>query len=472
MRTQILKRLFASGFACLFYFLSTGQTPHLTGNIFVSVSKGTIRCNLTLSNIPMVKDYCIRLNTGLNIEYLRDSADRTNYSYSKHYDDKKSDESFEYVIEKEDSGKASPSTIIFSYTGAFPVVKDTNKILRDWKGNIACNGNTILASEQSAWYPIIYDRKNDLTIDKYTYNLTVTCDDGKAIYVNGSSPKYGKTNTFKSAKPVALLLFSGNYGFEQLNNIHFINTGLTKEKLSLLSKKTNDITNFYQHKLGIPYGDKVTYLASSTTSKGTAFLFVTYPSVMIVGAKEWNINNLFDSRKPVIDTNWGAYISHELAHYYFGTLFTPNSDLRFPFLEGFTEYLSLQYIRYSLGEKYYHLKQDEYSKSVTQFKEKIPPLSQLTNDELTTSNNRSMGEMYRYRYFPLLLTAIEKEIGADAMWKWISVIIKDKNATTNYAYFKKSLLQSGVNESTLNSIEEKFITSKAAVENVLAAIEK
>jgi len=72
------------------------QIPHLSGDISISIKKGTITCDLSLSNIPSIKDYTIWLNTGLNVQYFR--SDKGNHYSKRDYDPKTSYESFQYYI--------------------------------------------------------------------------------------------------------------------------------------------------------------------------------------------------------------------------------------------------------------------------------------------------------------------------------------------------------------------------------------
>jgi hypothetical protein len=48
------------------------STPRITGNVTISIKKGTIAGDLTLTNLPQIRNYVIRLNSGLNIHYFKD----------------------------------------------------------------------------------------------------------------------------------------------------------------------------------------------------------------------------------------------------------------------------------------------------------------------------------------------------------------------------------------------------------------
>jgi len=75
------------------------------------VTNGTIDANFSLNNIPKIKNYYIFINSGLNIQYLRDTKDGFNYSYQKDYNNEYSDESFVYCLpDKTGKEKFLPSS--------------------------------------------------------------------------------------------------------------------------------------------------------------------------------------------------------------------------------------------------------------------------------------------------------------------------------------------------------------------------
>ena len=63
------------------------QNITIKGKVDVSITKGTIQCDFTLSKLPRIKDYYILLNAGLNIRNIRDTADTYDYYYNSAYND-------------------------------------------------------------------------------------------------------------------------------------------------------------------------------------------------------------------------------------------------------------------------------------------------------------------------------------------------------------------------------------------------
>lgn len=440
---------------------SYGQTPHLEGTIKISIYSGIVDADLVVTNLPAIKDYSIWLNTGLNIEYFRNLDDKTNYYYNQSYNQELSSESFQYYFpDAENKGKYLPKGFKIKYTGKFPVIKDTLRASDwgDWKGNMAFNGQTFRASEQSAWYPVLYDQENDVVIDKYTYNLAIECADGKAIYINGSAPQNKIASTFNSEIPVALLAFSGHYDFTKTENIYLLNADLNEEALSTLTDMTHSIIDFYQKKLSIHYGSSIVYLNTTPTSKKNGWMFVTFPTVAVIGNGRWNLKGYFDESTHQLKNKQDvSFIAHELGHYYFGTHFIPNSTLRWFFLEGVTDYISLQATKQLLGTESYDNILQNY-------------ISQISSDNFVPLNKinsaNEIGETYRYRYVPLLLTAFEKEIGEERIWKWLTYILETKNQATDYTFFKSTLVAI-IGQDEFEQIEQKYIISDTAKTNII-----
>ncbi|PQA57029.1 hypothetical protein C5O19_15365 [Siphonobacter curvatus] len=440
------------------------QVPHLAGDIYVSLEQGTMKADLSVSNLPKTSNYSIQLNSGLNIKFFRDSTDRFSYSAEREYQPEKSYESFQYWFPSNDrKSRYLPAHFKISYLGAFPIHADSTKLSErgDWKGNIALNGKTIRVTEQSAWYPILYNLAEDKTYTSVTYDLTIHVPGAKAIYLNGQPPQKGSVAHFQSDQPFPLLLFAGDFDFKKEQNTYLINTTLSQGQTQVLDGWFTRIKNYYQDHLDVPYGVDVTLLASTPVSQRNDWLFVTYPTVASVSPKNW-LNTLVNPKTQTIsDSNYISLISHELGHYYFGTVFRPNSTLYWAFLEGVTEYISLQAVRDLVGKSYYDRKIRQYitaSRKLQNFK----GLAEINSPS-------EINETYRYQYIPLLLTGLEAKLGRPQLWKWLRSILQTEKPLTNYAFFKESLLQSGVDERTFEDLESQYLRSSAGLPNLLAA---
>lgn len=132
------------------------------------------------------------------------------------------------------------------------------------------------------------------------------------------------------------------------------------------------------------------------------------------------------------------------------------------FLEGITEYISLQATREILGKKY-------YNESIQNYIEQIRDSDILP---LNLAKENDIDETYKYNYIPLLLTTLENEIGEKKVWNWLNFVLKSKNVKTNYDFFKSSLLKSGVTQDEFNRFEETYIISPNSKNNVLNRVQE
>lgn len=55
------------------FFLTFAQenAPKIKGKVKISIIEGTFDCDLTISNIPTLEDYLIRLNSGMNLLHIK-----------------------------------------------------------------------------------------------------------------------------------------------------------------------------------------------------------------------------------------------------------------------------------------------------------------------------------------------------------------------------------------------------------------
>jgi len=154
-------------FLCWVVFATSvcAQSPHIAGKVEIVMSTGQITCDLIVSNIPdLGKDYQILLNKGFNIKAIK-NRDNATLAYDGFYNGKMKGEGISYIPLWKDSTLSNPKQLHITYTGAFPIYKDTLNFI-DFKGLIAFNGKTLRAADQSKWYPIIYDVKKDQLIEQ------------------------------------------------------------------------------------------------------------------------------------------------------------------------------------------------------------------------------------------------------------------------------------------------------------------
>lgn len=437
--------------------------PHVTGKVNISVKKGTIECDLTLSNMPRLTDYYLRLNSGMNIRYIKNGESTASQplQYDKSvYDSMSSGESSAYYIPAYNkTGKYLPRSVRFNYVGMYPVITDTSSVA-DWRGNLAFNGTTLRADGiQSAWAPILYDVKNDKRYEKVTYELDVTCSDCKVIYVNGSQPVTGTRAQIKSTNVQDLTMFLGDFKSVSINGNYFLNPDADDQQLAELEKTLQSYQSYLGNKLGIPYKGKAVYIQTTPVSKYNSWLFASYPTIVKIGWGEGMKSFISKEEGP----EFKQYMAHELAHYYFGTFRTFNSDLGDMISEGFAEFLALHITRTQISDSLYRQKLESKVRAMRNFK----PMAMAAVRSNSDYQNR---ELYVYYYAPVIFSAIEKEIGEEKMWGWIKSLLQTPAVFTNYTFFEQALSKVVKDKSKMDQLREKYLSSLTALQNAKAAI--
>lgn len=148
---------------------ASAQTPHLSGTVDVDMGRGILAGSMCISDFPLQDSLRFVLHTGLNIESIRDVHGRS-LGYSGYEDGRIVGEGMEYTVQ--DTVQALRSFCV-RYIGAFPIYDKRDKVYHS-KALIAFDGETIRATEESKWYPVLYDPKADWLYENVSYRLRVT----------------------------------------------------------------------------------------------------------------------------------------------------------------------------------------------------------------------------------------------------------------------------------------------------------
>lgn len=436
--------------------------PHVKGNVTISVKKGTIECDLTLSNMPRLRDYYFRLNSGMNIRYIKNAEPfMLPLQYEKSLQDTlASGESSGYFIPGwNESGKYLPHAIRFNYVGMYPVITDTTSVV-DWRGNIAFNGTTLRADGiQSAWCPILYDIKTDTRYEKVTYDLTVTCADCKVIYINGNQPVFGTHAKVSSSNSQDLTMFAGDFKSIAIDGDYFLNPDADESQLVDLDKTLHSYQSYLENKLAIPYNGKTVYIQTTPVSKNNSWLFASYPTIVKVG---WD-DGLKSFASKEKSSGFLQYMAHELAHYYFGTVRTFNSEIGDMISEGFAEFLALHITQRLISDSLYREKLQSKVRSMRN----LDPTPVAKVRFKADYKNR---ELYVYYYAPLLFLAIEKEIGEEQMSEWMKSLLLSPTVITNYAFLEQTLKKAVNNKTKLDLLLEKYFNADNSFQNIVSTL--
>jgi len=449
-----MKKIALLALLLLHIFKLHAQTPHLSGKVEIVMATGQVTCDFVLSNIPNLgKNYQLLLNKGFNIKAIKDADNRT-LKYDGFYGGTMRGEGLTYTPILKDSIMENPVQLHISYTGAFPIYTDTLNFI-DFKGLIAFNGKTMRATDQSKWYPIIYDIKSDRQIEQMTFDIEVTAKDARTIFVNGDLPKTGPVARFKSDIPIAPMLFVGDYGTQKTDGAIFLNTQMNEKQLKVFEANIAEMKAYYYKALKIPYHTKNVFIEHEPVekfNKGRSWGFVAFPTIAFAGIK---LGDMIDEEHNKLkDSTDYPFIAHEIGHYYFGNVLQPNSTLFWFFLESTAEYLSVKAGENKFGKAFGTNYFQNKGKQLKNFKAK--PLNAIK--EINEISNT-----YRYSYGPFLLRGLEQLIGEQRMFKFLSTCLTSKNELTDYSFFRKNALKSGVTQKEWDTFEKTFILSENAV---------
>lgn len=442
------------------------KAPLLSGKVKISIQEGTFECDLTLSDIPSISNYFIRLNAGMNVLHFRSKApnDFLIYWDKSLHDTTSTGESSAYFFPA-GNGKFLPVAVQLKYVGKFPVIRDTieNYSKSDWKGNIAFNHYAVRADGfQSCWYPVLYDIDHDKLYDKVRTNIEIVCEDCNALYVNGNIPVKSAKAVFRNETPQELSLFCGNYDFTSVGNTYVLNPDINEGQIKEFCGLINSYKKFYADKLKLAFEQPVTLVQTTPTSAENAWLFVSYPTIFNIGWGKYGLISLFD---PAYQEWFKPFIAHELGHCYFGGQKSFNSELGDMMSEGFAEYLSLQLTRELIGKKTYE----------ANVQTKIDGLAGLTPKPFAKIRSKPDYDnrgLYVYYYAPLIFLAVEKEIGEKMMWKWLHMVLETPAPLTNYEFLAATLKSALQNDKQFEQIKSQYFENDQALENAIARIGK
>jgi len=461
MKTKLFALLAILWFSGNFY--AQEISPLISGTVRISITEGTFECDLTMSDIPRIKDYLIRINSGMNILHFR-SLEPNNFVVhaSKNHKQNTYEAISYYFPDNTGKGKFLPQKLGFRYGGKYPVATDTiaNYSSTDWKGNIAFNGYSVRTDGfQTAWYPVLYDVELDKMYSDVRYDVEIICEDAEVIYLNGSLPYQGTRKRFTSETPQQMSLFIGNYNVKNIDGTYFLNPNIDDIHLKNLGEFVNGVEKYYADNLSIPYGKNVVFVNTTPTSRYNGWMFVTFPSIFNISQK--GLSDLID---PKWENSNKGFFAHELGHYYFGAYKTFNASLGDAMSEGFAEYLSMK-VMHDLVAK------EAYDESITRKLKRLEEFAPTSFSKIQSMSDYKNRELYSYNYAPLLYEAIEKEIGSKSMWKWLNVMLITKTDFTDYSFIL-STLGAVVKEDKVRVIREKYLESDDSMANIRKILEE
>lgn len=457
-------------FVCLIVVLSytaiaQEKAPLVKGTVDISVTKGTIACDFVLSDLPDIKNYVIRINSGMNIHYFKD-VKRSNEALDYDVDTKdsiQSDEVKSYYVHEHRGNPARylPEKLEAKYLGMYPVIKDSLSgwMGGDWRGNIAFNGYSVRAEGyQSDWYPVIYDMTTRKRYPEVRYNVKITCSDCNVLFVNGSKPIKAKEATFISDIPHEMAIYCGFFNTAEQNGVWLLNSDMSKIDEQKFFNMANAYEAYYGKQMEIPFKGILTFVQTDPVAdpKKWAFAFFSAPTTFNVGSGKWGMKSMFNSDNSARNKK---SMAHELAHYYFGTLVEPGSEFGIVIEEGLAEYMAFRLTRSLEGESTFETLLKERIQNLENFRHYKPFA------EVNTEADYGNREYYLYYFSPAVFTAVEKEIGEKSMWKWLRIMAQSQNKHADYNFMVDAFRKAVTDQALQNKIIANYFQSKDALKN-------
>ncbi len=445
-------------FIFILFLAERSFSQHIEGNVTVDLEAGVFQCDLVVSDIYGLDDYKILLNHGMNIKYFKDSAGEL-IRYDGFYDGETRGEALEYYfVDDQGLPLSIPSSFKVEYTGAFPIY-DSSYNWFDFKGYIAINSQTVRATEQAKWYPVLYDVKNDRLIDRYTYEITVQGKNCRSIFINGSSPQPGEIAHFSSSKAVPLFLFAGNYDYQSVNGDYLLNVEVGNEVAKKIFDNIDDIKKFYAATFDRQFEDNI-YIVSHRAVKAMGnsnWGFNVYPAL---GFANLNFKELLTD-KGVFKDHQYRFFGHELAHNYFGSN-VMSGELYWFWLESGAEYLSFYVLEKFVSQSYSSEKLSEYANHISN--NTFVPLTKIKKADEINSD-------YRYVLGPLILKCFEWQFGREKTVSVLkSLLDTSQQNTLDINTWKEAAIANGISKKEFSLFEKKFLSSNNFKENVIEQV--
>lgn len=323
---------------------------------------------------------------------------------------------------------------------------------KDFKGLNPLTNKLFRGTEQSAWYPYIFKKNQDITQDdfynsgKLSYDLKVKCIDCNFIYLNGFSPIKGNDAYFKSKKKYSPLIYvsrskkvdvEGSFVGEQAPS-HFQN--YVEELIKDISQKYREWSG-YSVNISPP---KVLIFNSIQKKKGWAF--VSYPTIAMTHFSAKNTYKQIEKTQK----KWGErYLAHEVAHFFFGERLKPSGPEFWFLLESFSEYLGLRYLR--------EVNKQRYKEVIKYYVSRVKNKKMIS---LVANEKNSIDSFHRYTVGPLILLKLEKLMGQKYNKRLIKELLSSTSIQWTYLELKELIISTGYSQEKFEAFEKHCLLVK------------
>lgn len=405
-------------------FASFAAEPLMKGSVIVDIETGFLKADLCLEHVPAGP---LVLNRGLNVAWFK-----AKFSKPLPYEVSAQGTDYQRYVVETPSGS---DTLCLSYAGAFPVYA-AQENQREYKGAIAFDKTSLRATEQSLWYPAVDG------MDRWRYQLKISCRGCKSLYLNGSKPVRGSTATFSSDTPHPLVLLAGKFAFREKNGVLFVGD-FPKAREALILSSLPKLSAIFQPWAGRKIEPAPVFMEFAATKPDRDWAFASFPTIAFT---RHALSLPMTDEKSFI-----GFLAHEAAHFYFGNLVRPTGKQYWFLLESTAEFFSLVAIREMFGKEAFAERVDKKREDLVDAKDLVPILKVDDPDKI--------GERARYSLGPLVLLALEERVGTDKLKLAISTWVSDaRGKSVDYLSFHEALVKAAIPPPEIARFEEECLS--------------
>jgi hypothetical protein len=435
-----LATLFGTGTSVL-----QAQTPpHLDGVLEVDVAEGRLHGAFCLGGLAVSGESArFALHRGLNVKHVK-SAEGHALPISTEPEPHGNAVFYEVDLRTAGAQLASDRapTVCAEYVGTFPVydVRQGDYRQLDNTGVVAFNGFSLRALGATRWYPTPVSASTAHPVPDVTFRVAIRCQDCPQIYISGARPQPGPEAVFSSESPLPISIFAGDFLVQEADGFLFLGDELSHADGRLIARELTGIQDFFAGFLDLPYGpnpDIIRFIPVREDRVGQLWGFFSDPLIGLVGLPLAVFATILSDPDDPARRVLHGFLAHELAHRYFpGPLGGPHRQM---FGEPFANYVDLKSTRHFFGEAAYRERLSALRDDVIAGPD-MPRLDEADTETLWNDH-------YRYKYVPMLLFALEREIGEGQMQRVLRELLTSDpvdRAHADYAFFRRAAQRAGV----------------------------
>gem|GEM_PF-1078053 len=448
------KYIFLAIFLCILN-ISKSQT-HISGTLFLDIDNGIIDGKINMSRFPHNKKLSMILHKAMNIKFVKENG-KVIFNNPKELVDG-SNIRYEFHSWVNDSKVLdSLSEVYIEYSGKFPTYDNNEEAADDDMGVVAIKNGILRTTTQYPIIPFFIKSENGNSLSKQSYDLQIESTKDITVYLNGCDIQKGKSLHFINNTPLDFLMYAGTFNTLQVDKVKLLNTTLTKDDATAISKEINKIREFYKQKLGIAYNNEVVLPQIFTIGPKNQYSgwgFTVSPTIVL----DYNSIQSKIQNGKLNDNGFIKTIAHEMGHKYFcGTLKVPSNLWHF-YSESISQYLSFKYIETQSKSDYL-----TFLRNAT-FNDRYKSLPFPNYYEIEKTDRNITNASYDYYY--LYLFGFEKEFGKEKTFELLQQMLKNAQDYSKYNsdFFRFNAMKTGISEKQWNNFNEKYLKSQNCIQ--------